>query len=414
MMHRISMDRMSAEMTPSDNQKDWKHRVSDGVVAWLQRSDLHKGMSSPHLWAIVFLLALLTFIYYVDTTLLASISPFNSVFFSGVHDIHRTLFLIPILYAAVKFRIMGSLISLAVFMCVVIPRAVLISPYPDPLARPMLFVAVAFLMSLFTAMQLNRMEVEHQARAELAEAYQQLKEAQRQLIHAEKLTAMGQLSASIAHEVNNPISGILIYTQLLAKKLAADKLEKEKALEYLSLMESELSRTGGIIRNLLDFARQTEPTSTLVKINDIVDRTLKLVKHAAEMQRVVVVKELRDGLPLVMADHNQIQQVLTNLMLNAIQSMQGGGTLTLRTLEDNAGFIKVEINDTGIGISEENMQKLFTPFFSTKKEVKGVGLGLAMSYGIIQRHQGKMEVQSELGKGSTFTVYLKTHNDGET
>ncbi len=241
-----------------------------------------------------------------------------------------------------------------------------------------------------------------------------LEATQRNLIQMEKLTSLGQLAASIAHEVNNPIAGVLVYTQLLAKKLTADTLAKEKALDYLSKMESELTRSSRIIRNLLDFARESKPALRLVNLNEVIDRAFSLVAHSAQMQHVEVVKNLSPTLPEVMADPDQLQQVGTNLMLNAIQAMPEGGTLTVDTSADSGGQIKIEVKDTGCGIPQENLQRLFTPFFTTKKEVKGVGLGLAVSYGIIQRHQGKIEVDSEVGKGTTFRVYLPVYDAQES
>ena len=241
-----------------------------------------------------------------------------------------------------------------------------------------------------------------------------LESTQRNLIHMEKLTSLGQLAASIAHEVNNPIAGVLVYTQLLAKKVNADTLSKEKALDYLSKMESELTRSSRIIRNLLDFARQSKPALRVINLNEIIDRAFSLVAHAAQIQHVEVIKNLSTTLPVVMADPDQLQQVCTNLILNAIQAMPEGGTLTLCTSMDSAGQVKMEVKDTGCGISQENLQYLFTPFFTTKKEVKGVGLGLAVSYGIIQRHQGTIEVNTEEGKGTTFTICLKAYHEEQS
>ncbi len=382
------------------------------VAVLSPQSDVAGSVRSHHLWIITALMAFGAFLYYVDQTPLVGVSPFNHGFFIGVHDIHRTLFLIPIFYAAIVFRVWGSTITSVVLLCVVLPRALLFSPYPDPLVRPLLFVILAALTSLLVATQLDRAEREQKARAELSAAYLELKESQEQLIQTEKLTSLGQLAASVAHEVNNPIAGVLVYTQLLTKKLTDNTLTKETALDYLSRMESELTRSGRIIRNLLDFARQTGPSLRLVNLNDVVEKAFSLVAHAAEMQQVEVIQDLSCSLPEVMADPDQIQQVCTNLMLNAIQAMPEGGALTLRTLADNEGQVRVEVKDTGIGISQENMKKLFTPFFSTKKEIKGVGLGLAVSNGIIQRHQGRIEVDSEEGEGSTFTIYLKAHQEG--
>ncbi|GEM_PF-1186667 len=243
------------------------------------------------------------------------------------------------------------------------------------------------------------------AYSELSESHRRLKESQEQLIQAEKLTSLGQLAASIAHEVNNPLSGILTYNQLLAKKIKSDSVEKEVALSYLAKMEAELVRSTKLIRNLLDFARQSPPAFRQVNLNDIVNRAYELTAHSAQLQHVESTKELDPSLPQFMADFDQLQQVCTNLILNAIQAMPKGGKLTISTATSD-GQIKLAVKDTGVGISPENMSKLFTPFFTTKREVKGVGLGLAVSYGIVQRHHGHIEVQSKEGEGTTFTIYL--------
>ncbi len=239
---------------------------------------------------------------------------------------------------------------------------------------------------------------------------QRLKTTQEDLIQAEKLTSLGQMAASIAHEVNNPLAGVLVYTQLLAKKLTADTISKEIALDYLAKMDSELTRSSRLIRNLLDFARQSEPALRLVNPNKVIERALSLVAHSAELQNIQVIKELNPSLPKLMADFDQLQQVCTNLILNAIQAMPEGGRLTLRTSADS-NQVKIAVQDTGCGISRENMRKLFTPFFTTKEKGKGVGLGLAVAYGIIQRHQGRIEVQSKEGESTTFTIHLPPHHE---
>jgi nitrogen-specific signal transduction histidine kinase len=238
----------------------------------------------------------------------------------------------------------------------------------------------------------------------------ELKTTQEGLIQTEKLTSLGQLAASIAHEVNNPLSGVLIYTQLMSKKMADDRLSKNTALDYLSKMASELTRSTRLIRNLLDFARQSLPSPRSVNINDVVEKALDLAAHPAKLQDIEVIKELNPSLPNIMADFDQLHQVCTNLILNAVQAMPEGGKLTLRTSVSD-GYLKVEVRDTGCGISQENLRKLFTPFFTTKIKGKGVGLGLAVAHGIIERHRGRIEVQSEEGEGTTFTIYLPTHEE---
>lgn len=238
----------------------------------------------------------------------------------------------------------------------------------------------------------------------------QLKTTQNELIQAEKLTSLGQLAASIAHEVNNPLSGVLVYTQLLEKKISGDKFSKETSLNYLSKMESELTRSTRLIRDLLDFARQSPPSLRSVSINDVVDKALELASNSAELQNIEVIKEFGPSLPNIMADFDQLQQVCTNLILNAVQAMPQGGKVTLRTSTWDS-FVKIDVQDTGCGISEENMRKLFTPFFTTKVKGKGVGLGLAVAHGIIQRHHGRIEVQSKEGAGTTFTIYLPIYHE---
>jgi len=237
---------------------------------------------------------------------------------------------------------------------------------------------------------------------------EELQSTQDELLRAEKLTSLGQMAASIAHEINNPMAGVLIYTKLLAKKLSSEAYEKEEALGYLSKMESEISRTSRIIRNLLDFARQTEPMLRLVDVNQVLEQALSLVGHQAQLQDIEVSKEF-SALPNVKADFDQLQQVFTNLTLNAIQAMPEGGRLTLRSSVAD-GEIKVAVQDTGCGIPRESLSKLFTPFFTTKEKGKGVGLGLAVVHGIVERHKGRIEVQSEVGKGTTFSVYLGVHS----
>ena len=238
----------------------------------------------------------------------------------------------------------------------------------------------------------------------------ELRTTQENLIQTEKLTSLGQLAASIAHEVNNPLSGVLVYTQLLAKQIASDKLSKDIALRYLSKMESELNRSTTLIQSLLDFARQSHPNLRSVSINDIIDKALELSAHSAELRDIKIIKEFSPSLPDILADFDQLQQVFTNLILNAVQAMPGGGRLTLHTSASD-DWLEIEVRDTGHGISQENMGKLFTPFFTTKGKDKGVGLGLAVVHGIIQRHHGRIEVQSKEGEGATFTIHLPIQHE---
>jgi signal transduction histidine kinase len=405
---------MTDHPTPESTWQRWKDSIAMKIIKWLPENQVSRGVRSPHFWIIAALMAVLTLVYYAGYTPLANLGSFFTDAFP--HDLHRTLFLIPIIYAALTFRVRGALGASFVFLCVVLPRT-FYSPYTDPLVRPLLFVLFTAFLGVLSAMLIDGVEKEEKAHAELNIAHQelstyvqQLKESQEQLIQAEKLTSLGQMAASIAHEINNPLAGVLVYTQLLSKKVAGDTLKEEEALDYLSKMESEVSRCSRIIRNLLDFARQSEPMLRLVDINQVIEQVLAMVGHQAQLQNVEVVKEFSPSLPKVMADFDQLQQIFTNLTLNAIQAMPDGGRLTIRSSAVD-GEVRIDVQDTGWGISKEDMGKLFTPFFTTKAKGKGVGLGLAVVHGIIERHKGRIKVQSEVGKGTTFSVYLGGHND---
>ena len=405
---------MTDHPTPKSTWQRWKDSIAMKAITWLPGNQVSRGVRSPHSWIIAARMAVFALVYYAGYTPLANLGSFFTDAFP--HDLHRTLFLIPIIYAALTFRVRGAIGASFVFLCVVLPRT-FYSPYTDPLIRPLLFVLFIAFLGILTARLIDRVEREEKAHSELNIAnqelstyVQQLKESQEQLLRAEKLTSLGQLAASIAHEINNPLAGVLVYTQLLSKKVTRDAFKKEEALGYLSKMESEVGRCSRIIRNLLDFARQTEPMLRLVDVNQVIEQVLAMVGHQAQLQNVEVVKEFSPSLPKVTADFDQLQQIFTNLTLNAIQAMPEGGRLTLRSSAVD-GEVRVDVQDTGCGIAKENMGKLFTPFFTTKVKGKGVGLGLAVVHGIIERHKGKIKVQSEVGKGTTFSVYLVGHND---
>jgi signal transduction histidine kinase len=402
---------MGKALIPKSARQHWKGSVATKIINRLPASQASRGMRSPHFWIIAALMAVVTLVYYAGHTPLAQFGGFFTDAFP--HDLHRTLFLIPVIYAALTFRVPGALGASLVFLCIVLPRT-FYSPYADPLVRPLLFVLFTIFIGVLTAMLIDRVEKEQRVRIKLSTAYQEvvrrLRENEEQLIQAEKLTSLGQMAASIAHEINNPLAGVLVYTKLLSKKLADNTSRKEESLDYLSKMESEISRCSRIIRNLLDFARQTQPTLVPVDINQVLEKVLSLVGHQAQLQKVEVVKEFSPSLPNVVADFNQLQQVFTNLILNAIQAMPDGGRLTLNSLVVDSE-VKVDVQDTGCGIPQENMVKLFTPFFTTKEEGKGVGLGLAVVHGIIERHRGRIKIQSKVGKGTTFSVFLGVQSD---
>jgi len=245
------------------------------------------------------------------------------------------------------------------------------------------------------------------------------KQTEAELIRSEKLASLGQLAASVAHEVNNPLAGILVYIKLLLKKYKEKELQAEWTETQLLKMEKELERTTRIIRNLLDFARKSKPSIRPAAINKVVDAALLLVGNQISLENISLEKKLGTELPPVLVDFDQIQQVLINIILNATQAMPNGGNLTITTSvakgikigESPKDTVRIDIKDTGVGISKENLRKLFTPFFTTKEKGKGVGLGLSVVHGIIGQHKGKIEVDSEPNKGTTFTIYLEVMDE---
>ncbi len=227
----------------------------------------------------------------------------------------------------------------------------------------------------------------------------ELREMQDFLVQSEKLASLGKMAAGIAHEINNPLTSILINTHLMLEKLE----KKDEFHENLSLIADETSRCGQIIKGLLEFARQNPPQKVSTQINDLIDRTTQLLENQASFQNIRIVKDLDLALPPIKLDKSKIQQVFWNLMLNSCQAMPKGGQLLITSkLSADKKHIEVRFIDNGVGIPKENITKLFDPFFTTKGS--GTGLGLAVSYGIIQQHNGKVEVKSELGQGTVFTL----------
>jgi two-component system NtrC family sensor kinase len=236
----------------------------------------------------------------------------------------------------------------------------------------------------------------------VAERTKELVEMQARLIQSEKLASLGKLAAGIAHEINNPLGGVLIYTHLLLEDTDKDSGQYEN----LKKIVKETTRCKDIVKGLLEFSRPKEPEMVPTDIHEAINRALAIFEPQALFQNIQVQKEFSE-VPRIIADSSQLQQVFTNIIANAAEAMAGSGILTIRTsLEKQTGRIKIELSDTGHGIKPENMTRLFEPFFTTKEVGKGTGLGLAISYGIVQKHQGSIEVRSEIGKGTTFTVIL--------
>jgi two-component system, NtrC family, sensor kinase len=264
--------------------------------------------------------------------------------------------------------------------------------------------------TMTTALQLTSAELAQvvaNLEVRVEERTRELREAQEQLVQTEKLASMGKLSASVAHEINNPLAGVLTYAKLLTRKLRKgppDAEGVEVILRNLALIERETERCSTIVKNLLDFARQREPALRDTDLNAVLGEVLALINHRLEMAAITLERELGE-LPILRADHDQLRQVFFNITMNACDAMGQGGTLTVRSrLLPSGTEVEVEVADTGPGIPAEHLGKIFDPFFTTKE--KGTGLGLSVVYGILQRHGGAIEVRCPPEGGTLFVTRL--------
>ncbi len=252
----------------------------------------------------------------------------------------------------------------------------------------------------------------HDEVGKLTEAFirmtSELKSAQFQLLQSEKLASIGKLSATIAHEINNPLNGILTYTKLIERKLNSGTFSPEeipKLSSYLTVMAREIQRCSSIVRNLLDFARQREPSlQTNVNVNAVIDDAIALIANQITLSQNELVKNF-NHVPFIEADPMQLRQVFLNIIMNSCEAVEGGGRIRVATtfLEEEE-MVLVSIADNGIGISPDDLPRIFDPFFTTTE--KGTGLGLSVVYGIINSHHGTVKIESPPGQGTTVAIRL--------
>lgn len=249
-------------------------------------------------------------------------------------------------------------------------------------------------------------QLEHRVKVKTEE----LEKTQKRNLQIEKMASLGQLSATVAHELNNPMAGILTYSKLIQKKLNKDHLseeERQSILKHLKMIESESARSGDIVKNMLLFSRQEAIDIKPKQLDTIIDASLDLILHHLELHNIILEKDFQKGLPPVDLDENQMKQALLALYVNAVEAMEDGGTLTIKSRgKISDGYISIFVQDTGKGIPESVRSQIFEPFFTTKNEVKGVGLGLAAVYAIIQKHGGDITFETEMENGTSFEIRM--------
>jgi len=231
----------------------------------------------------------------------------------------------------------------------------------------------------------------------------ELEKTQLQLLQSEKMASLGKLAAGVAHQLNNPLGGITLFTKLIMEEYTLE----EGVQEDLRRILKDAERCRDTVKELLEFSRQTKRLKRPHDVNQAILRTLFLIENQTLFHNIEIVKNLAQGLPPVTADIQQLNHLIMNIILNAAQAMDGRGEMQLTTrLSDDGNYLQIEIADTGPGIPEHIRSRIFEPFFTTKEEGKGTGLGLSLVYGIVENHEGRIDVQSELGVGTTFIVEL--------
>ena len=238
---------------------------------------------------------------------------------------------------------------------------------------------------------------------------EELSEIQKELIHAERIASLGKLSSSVAHEINNPLSGILTYTKLIQKQLKKLNLEEGHvgpALNYLNVIEKETKRCGEIVKGLLEFSKKDQHDFEALHLHKIISDAYSLMAHQMKIAEINFYTNYTAGYDLVECNENQIKQACIAILLNAYEAASENAEIIMKTSNPDGDSIKLEITDNGVGISPDDIPHIFEPFFSAKPKASGIGLGLAIVHGIVQNHNGKVEAVSEPGKGTTLSIIL--------
>ncbi len=307
-----------------------------------------------------------------------------------LHDIYRRLYYVPIILAAFTYGLKGALISSVTVSIVFIPHVFhrwghIHLQTMDALFEILLYNVVAWVSGALV-------ELERRQRA-------RLKEAQEELIQSNKFKVLGELASGMAHEIRNPLGSIQGALEIIKE----DYKQGDKKFEFLNILFKEIRRLNRVVTDFLSYARPSQPALIGCDVNQLIQESLSIIKPEADKKRIALNANLNPQLPQIQADPSQIKQALLNLLLNSLQALENSGQIWV-TSEAKDGWISMEIRDSGPGISPENLAKVFIPFFTTKKE--GVGLGLGIVERIIQNHKGRISVESQIGQGTVFAIRL--------
>jgi two-component system NtrC family sensor kinase len=256
----------------------------------------------------------------------------------------------------------------------------------------------------------------HQLEYKVQKKSEELSEIQNELIHVERIASLGKLSSSVAHEINNPLSGVLTYTKLVQKQLSKLELDgkvNESIFKYLKVIESETKRCGDIVKGLLDFSRKDQQNLENKHLHQILKETYDLMAHQMKMADINFYTDFAAENDLIYCSDNQIKQACVAILVNASEAVTENGEIIMRTSNPDNDTIRLDISDNGVGIAPQDIKHIFEPFFSAKRKASGIGLGLAIVHGIVQSHKGRIEVDSELGKRTTMSIILPLKNKRE-
>jgi len=327
------------------------------------------------------------------------------------HEIYQVLYYIPIILAGFWFGVKGGAITAIVITSLFIPHVLF--QWGGSLHGPNLYKALTILLYNVIGWVAGFLsEKERRARRMLEASYDRLKmqtealiEAEEQLRRADRLSALGELSAGLAHEIRNPLGSILGTAEILAEKIPPGK----EGHEFSRILLKEVSRLNEVVTRFLDFARPQAPTVAACDVNETLDSVLALTASQRNRARIQLVDRRGRSLPPVSFDPDQLRQVFLNLVLNAVQAMPEGGRITVESAAEN-GFVRCTISDSGSGVPDENRDRIFNPFFTTKD--RGTGLGLSIVHKILANHRATITVESESGRGATFALRFPIEHGG--